>query len=379
MKRYLATPGPTTIPEEVLAECAKPIIHHRTKDYQEINREVSKDLQYIFCTQNPVFVFASSGTGAMEAAVCNILSSQDTALILCGGKFGERWAELCEAYSIERDVLEFYWGDAPDPEDVRKRLSDNPKIKAVFTQLCETSTGVLYDIENIAKVCREFEKILVVDAISGLCADPLFTDEWGVDVVVAGSQKGVMCPPGLSFISVSKNAFSAIERSDLPKYYFSLAKAYKSYLENDTPFTPAVSLVRGLSVALNLIKREGLANVIKRHKVLAEATRCAVAGIGLELLAKRPSSALTAVKVPDGIDGKTLTKRMKEFYGVNVAGGQGRLTGAIFRIAHLGYAERFDVVVAISALEMALSDLGFSIDLGKGVAEAERVLKGFGL
>ncbi|HAW50521.1 TPA: aminotransferase [bacterium] len=375
MKKILMTPGPTMIPEDVLLEMAEPIIHHRTKEFQEVLKDVEEGLKYVFQTKNPVFIFASSGTGGMEACVCNVLSSTDRALVIVAGKFGERWLELCKAYKVPCEVLDIPEGDAPDPEDIRKILQKE-KINAVFSTLCETSSGVVSDIEAIGKICKEYETMLIIDAISGLCADPFFMDDWNVDVCVSGSQKGLMMPPGLSFVAVSKKALDESEKkSDLPKYYFSFKKANKALEKTDTPFTPAISLIKGLSVALERIKKEGLPNVIERHNKLAQATRASISALGLSLFAKRPSNALTSVRIPEGIEVSKLYNRMRDIYGVNIAKGQGELEDKIFRIAHLGYVEIFDIITTISALEMTLSDLGFSINFGDGVSEVEKAFK----
>lgn len=374
MKKYLMTPGPTTIPEDVLLEMAKPIIHHRTGEYQEITKRVSEDLKYVFQTQNPVFIFASSGTGGMEAAVSNLLSSSDCCLVIISGKFGERWYEICKAYGISCEIIEVAPSDSVSPDEIKERLFKT-KPSALFTTLCETSTGALTDIEGIGKITSQTDTILVVDAISGLCADEFFQDKWNVDVCVSSSQKGIMLPPGLSFVSLSKKAQEKMEKSNLPKYYFSFKKALKALEKNDTAFTPAISLIRALAVSLDRIRKEGLENVIKRHKQLAEATRNAVVALGLSLFAKTPSNAVTSVLAPEGIPAKDITKRIKGVYGVNIAKGQGELEEKIFRIAHLGYSDKFDIITTIAALEMTLLDLGFPIKPGSGVCEAEKALK----
>jgi len=373
MKKYLMTPGPTTIPEDVLLEMAKPIIHHRTPEYKEITKKVEEGLKYVFQTQNPVLIFASSGTGGMEACVCNLLSSSDTALVVSGGKFGERWAQICKAYNVQTEIIEVSPGDSVSCDEVKERLSKK-KISVLFTTLCETSTGALTDIEGIGELTRDSDTLLVVDAISGLCADSFFQDKWNVDVCVSSSQKGLMLPPGLSFVSLSKKAQERLDSSDLPKYYFSFKKAIKALKDNDTPFTPAISLVRALSIALERIKNEGIENVIKRHKRFAEATRAAIKSLGLTLFAKNPSNAVTSVKAPPGILAKDITNRMKNTYGVNIAKGQGELLDVIFRIAHLGYVDKFDIITTISALEMTLFDLGFPVKPKTGVFEIEKAL-----
>ena len=375
MKKRLFTPGPTPVPEEILLEMAKPIIHHRTAEFRKINEEVERDLQELFQTKNPVITLASSGTGAMEAALSNILSPGEKALVIKGGKFGERFAEICIAYGVEVVPLDVEWGKAVEPESVRKILDNNQDIKAVFTTLCETSTGVLADIRAIGKIVAEFpDTVLVVDAVSSLGAVSCKTDEWNLDMVVTGSQKALMLPPGLSFLSISEKAVKKMESSKSPRYYLDLKKYLKSLEKFDFPFTPAVSLILGLKKSLALIREEGLENVLKRHQILAEATRAAVQAMGLKLLAEKPANALTAVKVPEGIDGNELTKMLKEKYGINFAGGQAQLKGKIFRIAHLGYFDKLDIILAISALEMALSELGYKLEPGVGVKAAEEIL-----
>ena len=376
-KRYLLTPGPTPVPPESLLAMARPIIHHRTNEFRAILGQVAEDLKYVYQTKNDVFIFASSGTGAMEAAVANILSAGDKALAVTGGKFGERWQEICQAYKIDVTPLEIEWGTAVEPKVIKDKLSKEPDIKAVFTTLCETSTGVRTDIKTIAQITKDHQAVLVVDAISALGAEDLKTDEWGIDVVVSGSQKGLMIPPGLSFISINDKAYKAIEQSRLPKYYFDIKKAKKSFDKTDTPWTPAVSLIIGLQQALKMIREEGIENIIQRHKVLAEATRQAMKALDLELLApKSPANAVTAVKVPEGIDGAAIVKNLRDKYDVWIAGGQAHLKGKIFRIAHLGYMNQFDIIVGITALEAVLKELSYKFELGAGVKKAEEILFG---
>jgi len=381
-KRYLLTPGPTPVPEDVMLEMARPIIHHRTPDFRNIIGEVEEGLKAIFKTQNEVLIFASSGTGAMEAAVANMLSPGDTAIVIKGGKFGERWAEICTAYGIKVIPIDVAWGMDVKPEKIREALAEpqvealaESKPKAVFTTLSETSTGVTYDIEAIGKVVTETSAVLVVDAISGLGACELKTDEWNVDVVVSGSQKGLMIPPGLAFASVSKKAWQFAEDSKSPRYYFDFLKCRKSLEKTDTPYTPAITLMIGLKKALDMIKEEGLEAVLSRHALLAKATREAVKALKLELLAPdSPSDAVTAVKVPDYLDGEQLVKTLKNKHGVWFAGGQAQLKGKIFRIAHMGYMGNFDVMIAISALETVLLEMGYSFTVGSGLAAAVKAL-----
>ena len=373
-KNYLLTPGPTPLPPLVLEAMSRPIIHHRTPQFQEILKEATEGLKYVYQTKNDVFILASSGTGAMEAAVINLLSAGDTALVVQGGKFGERWAEICKAYGINADILDVEWGKAAEPQAIAAKLKANSKIKAVFTTLCETSTGVNNDIEAIGKVVKDSEAVLVVDAISGLGAIDLKTDEWACDIVVSGSQKGLMLPPGLGFISVSAKAWKLIEASKSPRYYLDLRKAKKAIEKTDTPFTPAITLIIALVEVLKMIRQDGLENVFKRHKKMAEAARAAMKGLGLELFAPTAASdAVTAVKVPAGLDGEKLVKTMRDTYGVTIAGGQDELKGKVFRIAHMGFIEEFDIIAGISCLEKVLHQMGYKFTLGEGVKAAEEV------
>ncbi len=375
-KNYLLTPGPTPVPAEVLLSMAHPIIHHRTPEYEEIFAQVKKGLISIFQTQQEVLVLSSSGTGAMEAAVINLLSAGDTALVINGGKFGKRWADICQAYQVNTEMITVEWGQAVDPQTVADALKANPHIKAVFTTHSETSTGVLHDIKTIAGIVAAYpQTVLVVDAITALGATAVPMDDWGLDVVVTGSQKALMMPPGLACIALSEKAWKLTETSQLPKYYLNLKKEKKTQAKNQTAYTPAISLVIALRESLAMIEREGLENVHRRHQLLAEATRAAVQALGLELLApESPSPALTAVKSPAGIEVSALRGILSKKYGVTIAGGQDHLKGKIFRIAHLGYMGTFDTIIAISALEMALKELGHPLELGTGVKAAQEIL-----
>jgi aspartate aminotransferase-like enzyme len=373
-KNYLLTPGPTPLPPQVLEAMSRPIIHHRTPQFQGEIKKATEGLKYIFQTKNDVFILASSGTGAMEAAVINLLSAGDTALVVQGGKFGERWTELCKAYGIAAEVIDVEWGKAVDPKEIEKRLKTNPKIKAVFTTLCETSTGVTNDIRGIGEVVKNTEAVLVVDAISGLGAIEIKTDEWSCDMVISGSQKGLMLPPGLGFISVSQKAFKLIEASKSPRYYFDLRKSKKALDKTDTPFTPAITLIIALNEALEMMKQDGLENTFARHKKMAEATRSAVKALDLELFAPSAASdAVTAAKVPQGIDGEKLVKTMRDTYGITIAGGQDEMKGKLIRIAHMGFIEEFDIITGISCLEKVLYQMGHKFNLGAGVKAAEEV------
>ena len=272
---------------------------------------------------------------------------------------------------VEVVPLDVTWGEAASPADVEKLLKENPDAKAVYGTLCETSTGVVYDIKGIGEVVKKTDAVLVVDAVSGLSADEMLPDEWGVDVIVSGSQKGLMLPPGLAFMSLSDKARKLVDSSDLPSYYFDMKATIKAYDKCDTPWTPAVSLIQGLDEVLSMILEEGLDNVLARHARLAEATREAMKGLGLELFASRPSNAVTSVKVPEGVDGLALVKKMRDEQGVTIAGGQGSLKGKIFRVAHLGYMDEYDTIAAIAGIEIVLKQLGYDVELGTGVGKAQ--------
>jgi aspartate aminotransferase-like enzyme len=377
-KKYLFSPGPTMLPPEVLLKMAEPIMHHREPEFEKIFEEVREGLRYLFQTKNEVLIFTSSGTGAMEAAVSNILAKGDKALVVRGGKFGERWGEICQAYGIEFVPIDVPWGKAVEPSQIETILSSTPSIRAVYTQASETSTGVKHPIQEIARIVKRYEEVvLVVDAITGIGVFNLPMDEWGIDVMVSGSQKALMLPPGLSFVALSDKAWKAVERSDLPKYYFNFKKELKSAQKNQSSFTPAISLMVGLRESLKLIRKEGLENVFLRHRKLAEATRAAVRALGLELYAPdSPSEAVTAVKIPEGMSGEKLKNLFFERFGITVAGGQDQAKGKIIRIAHLGYYEKLDMIMVISALEMLLKEMGYVFELGTGVKAAEEVLMG---
>ncbi|MCX5708415.1 MAG: alanine--glyoxylate aminotransferase family protein [Candidatus Omnitrophica bacterium] len=374
-KNYLLTPGPTPLPPEVCESLSRPIIHHRTPQFQAILKEAYEGLRYVFQTSNEVFILASSGTGGLEAAMINFLSPGDTVITVDAGKFGERWAEIGKAYGINCEVIKVEWGKAVNPKDIEAILkAGKGKIKAVYTTLCETSTGVATDIKAIGEVVKATEAILVVDAVSGLGAIDLQADGWNCDVVVSGSQKGLMLPPGLGFISVSPKAWKLAESSKCPKYYFDLKAAKKAYVSTDTPWTPAIGLVIALNEAIKLMRAEGLEKIFSWHNKMAEAVRSAVKVLGLELFAPDAySDVVTAVKVPAGIDGEKLVKTMRDSYGVTIAGGQSEMKGKIFRFAHMGYIGEFDIISGISCLEKVLQQMGYKFELGTGVAAAEKV------
>ncbi|MBI4572818.1 MAG: alanine--glyoxylate aminotransferase family protein [candidate division NC10 bacterium] len=374
MKRYLLAPGPTPIPPEVLQAMALPIIHHRTPEYEAIFAEVRRDLRLLFQCQSEVLMFAASGSGAMEGAVVNTLSPGDQVVVIRGGKFGERWAEICEAYGVRVLPVDVPYGKSVEPASVAAVLQRDPAIKAVFATQSETSTGAVHDIQALAAIIRRTPAILVVDAVSSLGVMDLAMDAWGVDIVVAGSQKGLMLPPGLAFAALSERAWALVPGARLPKYYFNLAAERKAIEKNQSAYTPAVSLVVGLRESLRLILAEGLPNVFARHDRLARATRAGVQALGLELFADQPGCACTAVKAPAGIEGGAIVKGFRK-RGITIAGGQASMKGKIFRIAHMGYVDGFDVLTVLGALELVLADLGYPVKLGEGVRAAEEILQ----
>lgn len=347
------TPGPTPVPQEITKDMAEPIIHHRTPEYRQVFKEASSGLKCVFKTDNDCLLFTSSGTGAMEASVVNLLSPGDKAVAIRGGKFGERYYEICKAYGIDVIPIDIEWGSSPDPQAVKEVLNKNSGVKAVFTELCETSTATVFDIKAIGEVTKSFGAALVVDAISGLAADDLETDKWGVDIAVGGSQKALMLPPGLSFCTISKKAWEMIEDSRLPKYYYDFNKYKKSKEKDDTPFTPAITLTIGLKRSLEIIKSRGIDNIIRECADMAGILKKAAKELGFEIFSQSPSNAVTALKVPKDVDAASLIKKMKA-KGIIVAGGQGDLKGKIIRIAHMGGITRDDITTTVSALKEAL-------------------------
>ncbi|WP_456431156.1 pyridoxal-phosphate-dependent aminotransferase family protein [Thermosulfuriphilus sp.] len=370
-KRRLLAPGPVPVPPKALLAMAQPAMHHRSPQFSAILSEVREGLKFLYQTEAPVLLFASSGTGAMEAAVANLLSPGDEAICVVGGKFGERWVEICQAFGVRPVSIEVEWGEAVDPAAVQEALERHPEAKAVFVQAHETSTGVKHPVKELSDLLRNKEPLLVVDAISALGVYDLPVDNWGLDVVVAGSQKGFALPPGLSFVSLSPKARKALEQARLPRYYFSFQRELKAYERGTTAYTPAVSLILGLKVVLERIKEVGLERLFAHHRLLSEATKQAMAALGLEFFSKAPCETVTVVRVPEGVDGLELVKRLREKYGLTIAGGQAKLKGRIFRIAHMGYQNHFDVIMAVSGVEMVLKELGHPVELGRGVAAAQ--------
>lgn len=370
-KNYLLAPGPTPVPIDVLLEGAKDTIHHRTPQFKKIFEEAVKGTKEVFRTENELFILASSGTGAMEMAVTNIVNPGEKVLVFSVGKFGERWTEIAKVFGANVVLVEREYGDFYSPEMVKEAIEKNPDAVAVLTTLSETSTGAVMDIEGISRVVKAAGKLIAVDCISGLVAEPLETDKWGLDIVVSGSQKGFMLPPGLAYISLSKAAIEKAQTTKSTSFYFNL----KKYLKDPLPWTPAVNLIYQQRAAVDMLLKEGMENVWARHAVMGKATREAVKAMGLELFSKRPGNVLTSVKVPEGVDGGKIVSIMRDEYGVTIAGGQGSMKGNIFRIAHLGYMSDFDVVTALTALEKVLRRLGYSVEFGTGTKVAMEIFE----
>jgi aspartate aminotransferase-like enzyme len=371
-KRYLFTPGPTPVPPEVLAELAKPIIHHRERDYREIYERCLVRLQEVYRTQNDVLMFTTSGTGAFESAVANLTSAGDRQLVLSAGNFGERWAGMVRAFGADLVHARLEWGDTPEPEDLRSALADAGDVNVVYLTHSETSTGVVCDVQALAAVAKEAGALVVVDAVSSLGAVPLETDLWGIDVVVSGSQKALMCPPGLAFVSVSEAALAASANATAPRYVMDWERTRKGQAKLDAPFTPAVSLVRALDVALGMLLDEGLEAAFDRHARLGRACREGAKAMGLELFSpdEERSAVVTAIRTPDGVDSTEVVKGLRDRFGMTIANGQGDLKGKIFRIGHIGWFDIFDITSALAAVELVLSDAGAEIERGVAVTRA---------
>lgn len=372
MRPRLFTPGPTQIPERVIAEMSQPLQHHRSPEFKKLFVEVSENLKNFFRTEGEVLTLTSSGSGAMESAVVNLLSKEDKVITIEGGKFGERWGEICRAYGLNVVEIRVPWGESIPVEEVRTAVRQHSDAAAVFMTHSETSTGVAFDVKGISEIVHaESNALLVVDGITSVGVLPFETDKWQIDVVVSGSQKGVMIPPGLAFIALNDRAWQRAEQSDLPKYYFSLLKARKALAQETTPFTPATTLLIGLRLSLEMIMARGLEYFWDKYARLAHSTREGAKAVGLELFAKTPSNALTAIKVPEAVDGQKFVQCLREKYRVTVAGGQAQLKGKIFRVAHMGYYDHLDMVSFASAMEMALQDMGWRFELGKAVAAVQ--------
>jgi aspartate aminotransferase-like enzyme len=374
MKFRLLTPGPTPVPEETLLELARPVFFHRTPEFRKLLAEVLEDLQYVFQTRNPVLPLTSSGTGGLEAAIANCLPPGGKAICLSAGRFGERWRHLCKAFGVEAVSVTVPHGQAVQPEQLAKALAENPDALAVCSTLSETSTGVGHDIAAFGKLVAPTPALLLVDAISGLGVMECRSDDWHIDVGVTGSQKALMMPPGLAFVSVSDKAWQQIEKNPTPRtFYFDLKKARASLATSDTPYTPAHTLIRAMRVSLKQIRAEGIENIWARQARNAAAARAGFQAMGLELFAARPADGLTVVKMPAGIDSTVLLGKLEKQYGLKLANGQDPLKGKILRLAHMGHIDQFDVLAALSGVELVLGEMGYPVQPGSGLAAAQKV------
>ncbi len=377
-KLRLMTPGPTAVPAEALLEMAKPQEHHRTPEFRAMFKEVTEGLQVVFQTQGDVLTVTGSGTAAMESAIVGTCPPDRKALVAQGGKFGERWAKVCESYGIGHVTYDIEWGHGAKPEVIASYLNGDSSIGTVIITHSETSTAAVSDLEGIAKVVRQRgdDVLLVVDGITSVGTLPVKTDAWGVDVIVTGSQKAFMLPPGLGFLAVSERAWKRVDSFASHSLYL-CPKAYRKSLANfDTPYTPNNAMIRGLAVTLGMILEEGIENVWARSALMARATRQAAEALGLEVFAKDPSDSVTALVVPDGIDEAALRKLIKQTYGFHLAGGQGHLKGKVIRISHMGYVDIVDTLGTIAALELVLAEMGHPVELGRGVSAAQKVVAG---
>jgi aspartate aminotransferase-like enzyme len=373
-KRYLMTPGPTPVPPQVMAALSLPIIHHRTPEFRQLLARLLERLGQVFRTRNDVLLYTASGTACMDGAVANLCSPGDRVLVVSAGNFGERWGQIAEAYGCDVRTLAYEWGELPRGDDVARKLEEIGGAHAVFLTHCETSTGAVTDLEEFAERIQPCGALTVVDAISSLGAVPLETDAWGIDVVVSGSQKALMCPPGLGLVSVSPRAFEAAERSSSPRFYLDWKRVRDSQHEEPpaNPFTPAIPVVRALAVAVELLLAEGLEAAFHRHVKLGRAARAGAKAMGLELFSPDEDSAavVTALRMPEGIDGRDVLRALAERHGITMEGGRKALTGKIVRIGHVGYMDVFDVVTSLAALELVLAEHGAEVERGAAVPAA---------
>jgi serine---pyruvate transaminase len=380
MKPRLFTPGPTPVPEETLLELAKPVTYHRTAEQKQVFADVMADLKYVFQTESTVIVLTSSGTGGMEAAVSNVIGPGQKAILLTAGRWGERWKGVLKAFGANTILVEQPYSKAIPPEMLANALKEHPDTVCVYGTLSETSTGVGHDVAGYGQVTAGTKTLLAIDAISGLGAMECRVDAWGIDLCVSGSQKALMMPPGLGYVAVSDKAWQHIEsQSQTRSFYFDLKRYKAKIAENDTPFTPANTLIKAQRHSLKRIRAEGIENLWKRHADMARATRAAVAALGLELYAERPNNGLTVIKVPAGLDGSAILKTMEKQFGFKWADGQDHLKGTIWRLSHMGYCDAFDVLGAIAALERTLHAAGYPLTPGAGVAAFQQAFMAAGV
>jgi len=375
MKKRLFTPGPTPVPECVMLRMAEPVIHHRHPEFRAMFRRVNENLRYVFQTEQPVVTLNCSGTGAMEAVFVNLFSPGETVISVNGGKFGERWVQLPRVFGLQAIEIAVPWGKAVGPAEIKDVLKAHPETKGVIITHSETSTGAATDLEGVARAIHDHSEALVcVDGITSVGAHEVRCDAWGIDACVTGSQKGLMIPPGLAFVALSKKARAAVDHSTMPRFYFDLRKALQALETDDSPWTPPISLISGLDTALQLIRSEGIEQVWERHRRLAMGLRAGIAALGLKLFSDTPSYAVTPIWLPEGIAWKEFSNALKIDNGITVAGGQGEFKGRIFRIAHLGYFDELDMVTVIAALERALLKCGYAVAAGVGVAATQAAL-----
>jgi aspartate aminotransferase-like enzyme len=379
-RKRLFTPGPVEVPQAALLAMARQVRHHRTAEFRSTMREVLDGLKYVFQTANDVLILSSSGTGGMEAAMVNLVPGHHVpmvggkALVLESGKFAERWRLIAQRFGIEVVRYELPWGEAFEATEVQRLLEQHPDVVAVFSTLQETSTGVGHDIEAIGRVVRDSPALLVVDGISGAGAMECRTDAWGIDVLVVGAQKALMTPPGLAFLAVSPRAWRQMESIVRPAFYFDLPAYRKAAETAETPYTPAIPLVEALAESLRLVRSTGIETLWARSKLLSRATLAGIAALGLQPVAKRPAEGVSAVYLPEDIDGKRFLARLEERFGIKLGGGQGPLRGRIFRIAQMGLVDEVDILGCLAAIELVLLEMGKKVVLGSAVAAAGRVL-----
>jgi len=375
IKNYLIAPGPTPVPSRVLLAMAQPVVHHRTPQFSRVFADAKESLKQVFQTKEDVLILAASGTGAMEGSVTNLFSPGDEVLVINGGKFGERWLKIAACYGVKAIELKVEWGGSAGVDDVRRLLDEHPGIRGVLMQASETSTGALHPTEEIAKITRQRDTLLIVDGITALGVFDVPMDAWGIDVLITGSQKALMLPPGLAFVALSERAWQRTKEAKIPRFYFDFARERTNLANDTTAWTPAISLITGLRESLAMMLEEGLPNVFARHARMAAATQAAATALQLKLVAtSAPSPALTAIYTPSDVEGGKVVSYLRDKMGVTFMGGQDQLKGKIVRIGHLGYTGAFDIVTAIAAFEMALRHFGHPVKLGSGVAAAQEVL-----
>ncbi len=374
-KRYLFTPGPTPVPPQVLAALAEQVLHHRAPDFRDVYARVLSRLKEVHRTSSDVLLFTCSGTGAFESAIVNLCSPGERVLAVSSGYFGERWSAMARTFGCEVEELRYAWGETPTADDLARTLAAIEPVSLVFLVQSETSTGVVADIQSLAAAAKDAGALVVVDAVSSLGAVPLELDDWGLDVVIAGSQKALMTPPGLATAAVSPAAWGQVARATMPSYYFDWERTRKAQSALDSAFTPAVSLVVALDVALGLLLEHGLEAVLERHIRLGRACRAGIKAMGLELYSpdEDRSAVVTAARMPEGMDAAELTLALRDRHGVTIAGGQGELKGSIFRIGHIGWYDEFDIATALSAVELVLGELGAPIERGVAATRALEV------